>query len=99
MPKLIKIDERIINLDTIAFVKRSKRNGVEVVTLFYERGHEFRTPTGEVVYEGTKEDPIPIPLNIRFFGPNAKYVWQKLAELAELWVLPDQPAVGSGWPD
>src|SRR5258706_6991031 len=36
MPKLVKIGERIINLDTIAFVERTIEGGEEVVTLFYQ---------------------------------------------------------------
>jgi hypothetical protein len=101
MSKLIKIGERIINIDMIAFAERSERNGVEVVTLQFEQGRKFRLPVGQPLYAGTKEDPEIIPLNMDFRGSDARYIWAKLCELSETWALPGEiePEAGkTSWP-
>jgi hypothetical protein len=99
MARLIKIGERIINLDTVAFVERTQEHDTEVVTLYYHQMRRFKRPVGQVP-KGTEDDPIIEHLNMNFLGADARFVWDKLCEVAETWGLPGEiePSPGGGWP-
>jgi hypothetical protein len=86
MPKLVKIGDRIINLDAIKYVERFDNNGQEEVQILLEPNKVWRLLEGQRKIE---ENPRMEPLNMVLYGANAKFIWEKLSEHAETWEMPE----------
>lgn len=97
MARLIKIGDRIINLDQVKFFERKDEEGELVVDVIMEPLVTTWTED-EVLDWRQPRDPARRPrkgrdvqpLNMAFRGADAKVVWEKLCETAEVWGLPNE---------
>ena len=87
MAHLIRIAERIINLDQLVFAQwDTHEDHKPLLSLVFIRGKRERVPVGSIP---RPEDRDEICLNMEFHGEDAQFVWDKLNEaLEESWQLP-----------
>jgi hypothetical protein len=97
MARFVKIDNRIINLDQVKYFERKDEGGELVVNVVMEPFittwttasiSDWQQPGGT---EGPPRRGREVqPLNMAFTGADAKVVWEKLCETAEVWGLPNE---------
>jgi hypothetical protein len=88
---LVKIGERIINLDQVKFFERGNIEGELTLSIRMEalrKIHVNPVPSGPFATEG--DDQESIDCNMLLSGRDAKVAWEKLCEHAEVWGLPNE---------
>lgn len=95
MARLVKVGERIINLDQVKFFERKEEQGELVVDVIMEPLVATWMTDGifdraDAVVHPPQNDREVRPLNMSFRGGDAKVFWEKLCEAAEVWGLPNE---------